>query len=276
MAGGAGAVGLAQGVTAGDQRDDFLVVHGHVAEGGADGRRSRGRVAAGVGAFGVDVDQAHLGGSQRVLGQRLGVTVAEPGLLVAPVHIQVGFPHIIAASGEAKGAKAAVLQRHVASQDHQVGPGNLLPVLLLDGPEQAARLVQADVVGPAVERSETLLPPARAAAPIHRAISAGAVPGHADEQAGIGPPVSGPPVLRIGQQGLQVALQRRIVELLELGAVVECRAQGVGAFRVLVQQVDAQLLGPPIAGGGACTGGVEGALGLGRGLLGHGSLLCGC
>jgi hypothetical protein len=30
----------------------------------------------------------------------------------------------------------------VAGEDHEVGPGDLLAVLLLDGPEQAARLVE--------------------------------------------------------------------------------------------------------------------------------------
>ena len=44
----------------------------------------------------------------------------------------------------------------IASEDHQVGPRDFLPVLLLGGPKQSASLVQIHVVGPAVERGETL------------------------------------------------------------------------------------------------------------------------
>jgi hypothetical protein len=54
---------------------------------------------------------------------------------------------------------------HVAGEDHQVGPGNLLAVLLLDRPEQAAGLVEVAVVGPAVDRRETLVAGAGAARP---------------------------------------------------------------------------------------------------------------
>ena len=62
----AGAVGLAEGVTAGDQRHRLFVVHRHAREGLADilGRRDRVRIA--VRAFRVDVDQTHLHGRERV------------------------------------------------------------------------------------------------------------------------------------------------------------------------------------------------------------------
>ena len=63
----AGAVGLAEGVAAGDQRDGFFVVHRHAAEGVADVVRRRERIGIAVRAFGVDVDQAHLHGGQRIL-----------------------------------------------------------------------------------------------------------------------------------------------------------------------------------------------------------------
>jgi hypothetical protein len=54
------AVRLAEGVATGDQRDDFLVVHGHAVEGGADVLGRGHVVAAGVRAFGVHIDQAHV------------------------------------------------------------------------------------------------------------------------------------------------------------------------------------------------------------------------
>ena len=58
-----GAVGLAEGVAAGDQRHGLLVIHGHAAERLADvpGRGERIRFA--VGAFRIHVDQAHLHGA---------------------------------------------------------------------------------------------------------------------------------------------------------------------------------------------------------------------
>ena len=67
----AGAVGLAEGVAAGDQRDGLLVVHRHAEEGFADvlGRRDRIRLA--VRPFRIDVDQAHLHGAERVLRARV-------------------------------------------------------------------------------------------------------------------------------------------------------------------------------------------------------------
>ena len=62
----AGAVGLAEGVAADDQRGGLLVVHRHPAErlADVDGRGQRIRLA--FRAFGIDVDQAHRGGAVRL------------------------------------------------------------------------------------------------------------------------------------------------------------------------------------------------------------------
>src|SRR5690606_13935572 len=105
------------------------------------------------------------------------------------------LPGVLAACTEAEGAEAGGLQRDVAGQHHQVGPGDLPAVLLLDRPQQPACLVEADVVRPAVERGEALLSTAGAATAIDHAVSPGAVPGQADEQAGVAAPVGRPPVL---------------------------------------------------------------------------------
>ena len=77
-------MGLAEGVAAGDQRDGFLVVHRHAAEGLADILRRRDRIGVAVRAFGVDVDQAHLHGGQRIL-QVAAVDVA--------IRVVVGHEH---------------------------------------------------------------------------------------------------------------------------------------------------------------------------------------
>jgi hypothetical protein len=76
----AGAVHLAEGVAAGDQRDGLLVVHRHAGERLADVAGRRERVGVAVGALRVDVDQAHLHGAERVLQLAVAAValVAEP------------------------------------------------------------------------------------------------------------------------------------------------------------------------------------------------------
>ena len=120
----------------------------------ADGERIR----IAVGAFGIDVDQAHLDRRERVLQIALtGVTlVVEPFQLGTPVHVLLGLPLVLAAEREAERLEAHVVERHVAGEDDQVGPGQVLAVLLLDRPQQPAGLVQAGVVRPAVQRGEPL------------------------------------------------------------------------------------------------------------------------
>src|SRR5690606_26111713 len=129
-----------------------------------------------------------------------------PRGLAAPVHVLVGLPGVLAATGKAEGAEAHRLQRDVAGEDHQVGPRDRLAVLALDRPQQAARLVEADVVGPAVERREALLAASATAASVTDAVGAGAVPGHADEEPAVMTEVGRPPVLGIGHQRAQVLL----------------------------------------------------------------------
>ena len=172
---------------------------------------------------------------------------AQPGDLGAPVHVLVRLPHVLAAAAEAEGPEAHRLQRDVAGEDQQVGPGDLLAVLLLDRPQQAARLVDVDVVGPAVERREALLAATAAAAAVVDAVGAGGVPGHADELRAVVAEVGRPPVLRVGHQLDQVLLQRLVVEALEFLRVVEVLAHRVGLRGMLVQQIQPQLVRPPVA-----------------------------
>jgi hypothetical protein len=61
------AVGLAEGVAAGGQRDRLLVVHRHALEGDLDVARRLQRVRRAAGTFRIDIDQAHLDGGERVL-----------------------------------------------------------------------------------------------------------------------------------------------------------------------------------------------------------------
>ena len=130
------AVRFAKGVATGDQGHDFFVIHGHAIEGGADVFGCGHVVAAGVGPFRVHIDQTHVSGGQvfiqialaLVAVKRRAIRAAEtlvsrqPLGLFTPVHVQVGFPYISAATGKAKGPKAHGFQRNIARQNEQVGP----------------------------------------------------------------------------------------------------------------------------------------------------------
>ena len=240
-------MGLAEGVAAGDQRDGLLVVHRHAGEGLADVAGRGDGIGLAVRPFRIDVDEAHLHGAERIgeLALAAVALVAQPRAFRTPVEL-FRLPGVDAAAGEAEGLEAHRFERDVADQDVEVGPGDLAAVLLLDRPQQAARLVEVGVVRPAVERREALLAAAGAAAAVGDAIGAGAVPGHADEQAAVVTEVGRPPVLRIRHQGMQVLDHRVQVEALELLGVVERLAHRIGAGRMLVEALEAQLVRPPV------------------------------
>ena len=243
------AVTFAESVATSNQGHRFLVVHGHTAEGFADVATGGDGVRHAVGAFGIHINQAHLHGGERIFQIAFAAValVAQPFGFTAPVDVLFRFPDVFASAAEAEGLEAHRFEGAVPGQDHQVGPGELVAILLLDRPEQAACLVEVDVVGPAVERRKTLVAGARAATSVRNAVGARAMPGHADEQAAVMSPVGGPPVLRVGHQRAKIFLDRSQVELLEFLGVVEVLAQRVGLDIVLVQDLKVQLVWPPVA-----------------------------
>ena len=121
------AMGLAEGVAAGDQRDGLLVVHRHPHEGFADVFRRGDRVWLAVRSFGIDVDQAHLHGAERMRELALAAValVAEPRSFGAPVDELLGLPDVLASAGEAEGLEAHGFERDVARENHEIGPGDL-------------------------------------------------------------------------------------------------------------------------------------------------------
>ena len=102
------AVGLAERVSARDQRDGLLVVHPHPPERLADVPGRHQRIRDGVRALRVHVDQAHLVRRQRPLQlpDAAVALVAEPGALGTPVDVVVGLPDVGPAAGEAEGREA--------------------------------------------------------------------------------------------------------------------------------------------------------------------------
>ena len=215
-------------------------------------RMSRARacgIRIAVGAFGVHVDQAHLHRGKRIGEFAIAAValVAEPLGLRTPVGVDFRLPDVGATAAEAEGLEAHRLERDVAGEDHEIGPGNFAAVLLLDGPEQAARLVEVDVVGPAVERRESLRAASGAAASVVDAVGSGGVPGHADEERAVVAEVGGPPILRIGHDGMEILDHGIEVKFLELLRVIELLFHRIGERGVLMKNAEIQLIGPPVA-----------------------------
>src|SRR5690606_2135285 len=67
IVGRTGAMRLAEGVAAGDQRHGLFVIHRHAGKGVADIARRGERIGVAARAFRIDVDEAHLHRRQRVL-----------------------------------------------------------------------------------------------------------------------------------------------------------------------------------------------------------------
>ena len=267
---------LAKRMASGNQGDRLLVIHRHAGEGLADVVGSSQRIGLAIGAFGIDVDQPHLHRGERVV--ELPLTLIplrrEPLALRPPGDVVLRLPDIGTPAAKAKGLKAHRLQRHVAGEDHQIGPGDSPAILLLDRPEQPAGLVEVGIVGPAVERGESLGSVAGPATSVRHSVGAGTVPGHADEERAVVAVVGRPPVLRGGHQLVEVVLDRRQVELSKGCGVVEVAAQRISGGGVLMQDVEVDLLGPPVGIGHSAGGGRPcGEIGVadhraGRGLLG--------
>ena len=151
-------MGFAKGVAAGNQRNGLLVIHGHAAERFLDVPGCSERIGFTVGPLRIHVDQAHLNGAERIFELPVaGVTlVSKPLTLRPPVNVRFRLPSVLTPTCETERLESHRLQGTVPSQDHQIGPGDFPAVLLLDRPKQASGLVEADVVGPAVEGRKAL------------------------------------------------------------------------------------------------------------------------
>jgi hypothetical protein len=198
-------------------------------------------------AFWIDVDEAHLHRAERLreLAFAAVAFVAEPRAFGTPEQL-FRLPHIGAAAGETERLEAHRVEGDVAGENHQVGPGDFPAVLLLDRPQQPARLVEVRVVRPAIERREALLAGSGAAAAVADAVRACAVPSHPNEQRPVVAKVGRPPILRVHHQGMQIPDHAVQVEALEFLGVVECLAHRIGQGGVLVENLKVQLVRPPV------------------------------
>ena len=244
---GGGTMGLADRVAADDERNRLLVVHRHATEGLSNVVGGSQRIRLAAGPLRVHVDQAHLHGAERI-GELPGAAVAlvpEPRVLRAPEDL-VGLRDVLSSEAEPERLEPHRFVGAVAGEDDQVGPGDLPAVLLLDRPEQPARLVEVPVVGPAVEGGEALRALAATAPAVLDAVRAGGVPRHPDHERPVVAVVRRPPVLRRRHHVEDVPLQRVDVEGVELPRVVEVRAQRIEPGCVLVENRQVQLVRPPV------------------------------
>ena len=265
VSGNGSAVGFAEGMSAGNQRDRFFVVHGHALERLANVPARGDGIRLSIGPFRIHVNQTHLHRSQRIRKITIAAValVRQPRAFRSPVNVLFGLPDIRASAAETERLEAHRLESDVAGENHQVGPGDFPAIFLLDRPEQPARLVEVHVVGPAIERREALLPGSGAAAAVADAVRACTVPRHTNEQSSVVSEVGRPPILRVGHQGMKVLDHGIQIETLEFFGVIELLAHRIGQRRVLVQDLQVHLIRPPVAVRGSGGAVVERALGFG-------------
>ncbi len=240
-------VALAERVAADDERQRLLVVHRHASEGLANVPGCSQRIRVAVGPLRVHVDQAHLHGAERTAQFPVAAValVSEPRVLGPPEDL-LGLPDVVPPESEPEGREPHRFQGTVAGEDQQIGPGDLPAVLLLDRPEQPAGLVEVGVVGPAIEGGEPLLAAAAAAPTIFDAVRPCGMPAQADEEAPVVAEVGRPPVLRRRHHVEDVPLQGVDVEVRELRGVVEVVVHRIGPGRVLVENLQVELVRPPV------------------------------
>ena len=242
------AVGLSKGMTTGNQSDGLFVVHGHATKGQSDLLGRGKRIAIPIGSLRVDINQPHLHRCERVVHFSFVVItfLAEPLGLRPPIDVFLGFPNVGTTATEAEGPKAHRFESNISAQDHKVGPGNFLTIFLLDGPKKAAGLIEVGVVGPAVERCKTLGTVACSATTIVGAVGPGTVPGQSNEERAIVAVVGRPPILGICHELGEVLLKSLHVELRKLLGVVEIGVERISLDRVLMKNIDVELIGPPV------------------------------
>src|SRR5262249_33231170 len=238
---------LADRVAAHDERKGLLVIHRHAAERFANVLCCSKRIRVEARPLRVHVDQAHVIGAERPLDLPVaGVAlVSKPRVLRAPEDL-VGLPEVLPPEAEAERLEAHRLISTVAGEDDQIGPGDLVAVLLLDRPEQSTRFVEVRVVGPAAEGSKALHAAAATAPAVGDAVRARGMPRHPDEERPVVAVVGRPPVLRRLHHLLDVFLHGLHVTFLELLRVVEILAHRIGQGRVRVENCEVELIRPPV------------------------------
>lgn len=77
------------------------------------------------------------------------------------------------------------------------------------------------------------------------------MPGHSDEETTIVTKVSGPELLRVCHQGVEVLLEAPVIEGLKSSGIVKVLALRVGGISMLAQNTQLQGVRPPVSVAGA-------------------------
>ena len=215
-------------MTARRQRHGFFIIHRHAFEGDTHIMRRLERIRLSIYALRVNVDQPHHHSGQGVCEVSLtGVATAfaiaflQPLLFRTPINVLFRMPDIFTTKAEPKGFESHRFISHIASQDHQICPANLVAVFFLDRPEQSTCFIKVGVIRPGVQGGKPLITGTSATTSICRAISTRRVPGHTDHETTIMTPVSRPPTLALCHQSLQVFFQRINIQLLEFFTIIK-------------------------------------------------------
>ena len=254
-----GAVGFAERVSTGNQRHCLLVVHRHSAERFTNVMCGSRGIRIPVGPLRIDIDQSHLDGSQWILEIPVaGVPfVSQPLAFRPPVNVLFRLPDILSPTGKTQCLEPHGFESTVAGEDHQIGPGDLAAILLLDRPQQPTGLVEVHIVGPTVQRRETDCAGTRTATAVGDAVRPRTVPRHPDEERAVVAIIGRPPFLRRRHHLLDVLLQGIEINTLELLGVVERLAHRIRQGGVLVKYLDLQLVRPPVTIGKGPSGRVS-------------------
>ena len=84
-------------------------------------------------------------------------------------------------------------------------------------------------------------------------VGTGGVPGHADHERAVVAVIGWPPFLGVGHQSGKVTLDGGQIQLFESLGIVEAGLHRAGHGRVLVQDFQVKLVGPPVLGGSAAV-----------------------
>ena len=145
------------------------------------------------------------------------------------------MPDVLASSCKTEGLEAHGLIGHIARENEEVCPGNLVAVFLLDGPQQSSGLVEIGIVRPAVEWSKSLVSCIAPSSSVGNPVRSCGMPGHSYHQSAIMTPVGGPPILAIGHKGFKIALQSLQIQLFEFFRIIKVSSHWV-AFDVMLMQ----------------------------------------
>ena len=196
-----GAVGLAEGVPAGDERDRLLVVHGHAGERLADVPAGGDGVGVAVGPLGVHVDEAHLHRAERVgeLAVAAGSARRRARCPPAPSRCPPRAPtrprgRRRTRTSRSPSTPGRTLPARIIRSAHEI----LRPYFCLTGQSRRRALSRLALSGQLLSGAKRCVPDAGAAAAVVDAVGAGAVPRHPDEERPVVAVVGRPPVLRVG------------------------------------------------------------------------------